>query len=44
MAHMFSLMATLDRPPTVCDTAALLRFVDATPPPTRRGSAPSATA
>ena len=29
MAHMFSLMATLDRATTVCDTAALLRFVDA---------------
>ena len=29
MAQMFSLMATLDRATTVCDTAALLRFVDA---------------
>jgi len=29
MAHMFSLMATLDRATTVSDTAALLRFVDA---------------
>ena len=28
MAHMFSLMATLDRATTVCDTAALLRYVD----------------
>ncbi len=31
MAHMFSLMATLDRATTECDTAALLNFVDAHP-------------
>jgi carboxymethylenebutenolidase len=31
MAHMFTLMATLDRHTTECDTAALLRFVDAHP-------------
>ena len=31
MAHMFSLMATLDRTTTECDTQALLRFVDAQP-------------
>jgi dienelactone hydrolase len=31
MAHMFSLMATLDRATTVCDTDAMLRFVDASP-------------
>jgi carboxymethylenebutenolidase len=31
MAHMFSLMATLDRTTTLCDTAALLRYVDASP-------------
>lgn len=31
MAHMFSLMATLDRRTTECDTRALLRFVDALP-------------
>ena len=29
MAYMFRLMATLDRATTLCDTAALLRFVDA---------------
>ncbi|MDQ2733466.1 MAG: dienelactone hydrolase family protein [Pseudomonadota bacterium] len=29
MAHMFSLMATLDAATTECDTAAMLRFVDA---------------
>jgi carboxymethylenebutenolidase len=29
MAQMFSLMATLDRATTVCDTDAMLRFVDA---------------
>ena len=28
MAHMFSLMATLDAASTACDTRALLRFVD----------------
>jgi carboxymethylenebutenolidase len=28
MAHMFGLMATLDRATTVCDTQALLNFVD----------------
>jgi carboxymethylenebutenolidase len=31
MAHMFSLMATLDRATTVCDTAAMLRWVDVQP-------------
>ena len=31
MAHMFSLMATLDRATTECDTRALLGFVDARP-------------
>lgn len=31
MAHMFSLMATLDRATTECDTLALLHFVDAHP-------------
>ena len=31
MAHMFSLMATLDRATTECDTQAMLRFVDAQP-------------
>ena len=31
MAHMFSLMATLDRRSTECDTRALLRYVDALP-------------
>jgi carboxymethylenebutenolidase len=31
MAHMFSLMATLDRGTTECDTQAMLRFVDAHP-------------
>ncbi len=31
MAHMFSLMATLDAATTECDTRALLRFVDADP-------------
>lgn len=31
MAHMFSLMATLDRATTECDTRALLRFADALP-------------
>ena len=30
MAHMFSLVATLDRATTLCDTAAMLAFVDAT--------------
>jgi carboxymethylenebutenolidase len=29
MAHMFSLMATLDASTTVCDTRAMLQFVDA---------------
>ena len=29
MAHMFSLMATLDRATTLCDTDAMLRYVDA---------------
>ena len=41
MAHMFSLMATLDAATTLCDTDAMLRFVDASPrgrrPPDRRG-------
>ena len=41
MAHMFSLMATLDAATTLCDTDAMLRFVDAQPrgrrPPHRRG-------
>ena len=31
MAHMFSLMATLNRATTECDTRALLKFVDAWP-------------
>jgi carboxymethylenebutenolidase len=31
MAHMFSLMATLDRKTTLCDTQALLDFIDALP-------------
>ena len=31
MAHMFSLMATLDATTTDCDTRAMLRFVDAQP-------------
>jgi carboxymethylenebutenolidase len=31
MAHMFSLMATLDAATTECDTQALLHFVDAQP-------------
>ncbi|MGZ5156279.1 MAG: dienelactone hydrolase family protein [Caldimonas sp.] len=31
MAHMFSLMATLDAVTTRCDTQAMLRFVDAEP-------------
>ena len=31
MAHMFSLMATLDAATTLCDTDAMLRFVDASP-------------
>ncbi|MCB2021599.1 MAG: dienelactone hydrolase family protein [Burkholderiaceae bacterium] len=31
MAHMYSLMATLGRATTECDTRALLRFVDAHP-------------
>ncbi len=31
MAHMFSLMATLDAATTECDTRAMLRFVDAQP-------------
>ncbi len=31
MAHMFSLMTTLDRRSTECDTLAMLRFVDAQP-------------
>ena len=31
MVHMFSLMASLDRSTTECDTQALLRFVDAHP-------------
>lgn len=31
LAHMFSLMATLTRATTACDTAAMLRFVDAQP-------------
>lgn len=31
MARMFSLMATLDRATTACDTAAMLRYVDAQP-------------
>src|ERR1700712_2730287 len=31
MARMFSLMATLDATTTECDTAAMLRFVDAEP-------------
>lgn len=31
MAEMFALMATLDAATTVCDTQALLRFVDAEP-------------
>ena len=31
MAHMFSLMATMDRGTTECDTQAMLRFVDAHP-------------
>jgi len=29
MAHIFSLMATLDRATTLCDTDAMLRYVDA---------------
>ena len=32
MAHMFSLMATLDRATTECDTQAMLHFVDAQAP------------
>jgi carboxymethylenebutenolidase len=32
MAHMFSLMATLDAATTKCDTCAMLRFVDAQAP------------
>jgi len=31
MAQMFSLMATLDAATTLCDTDAMLRFVDASP-------------
>ena len=31
MAHMFSLMATLDRASTECDTRAMLRYVDSQP-------------
>ena len=31
MAHMFSLMATLDAATTLCDTDAMLRYVDAHP-------------